>query len=112
MAESADRLEARRLIEQYAGRDEPTSAPAPIDVIGLLEKMGRRLSYAEDVALRDAHRLGIGAETEKALVDGGGVAAVEKLLSTRRADRVRGLQSKYGTARGAEVARLLEGRGR
>lgn len=112
MAESADRLEARRLVEQYAGRDEPKSVPAPIDVLGLLERMGRRLSYPESSVLRDAHRAGVGSEAEEALVDGGGIGAVEKLIEKGRASRVRILEAKHGKGVGSEVARLLELAGR
>lgn len=108
----ADRSEARRIVGQYAGRDEPRGAPASIDLLGLWERMGRRLSYPEDIALRDAHRLGLGAEAEEVLVDGGGVQAVERLTSKRRASRVRGLEAKHGKDVGSEVARLLEQAGR
>ena len=112
MAKSADRLEARRLVETYAGRAEPKGAPAEIDYLGLWQRMGRRLSYLEDRALRDAHRFGVGSEAEEALVDGGGIGAVEKLIEKRRASRVRILEAKHGKGVGSEVARLLELAGR
>lgn len=107
MAASADRLEARRLVEQHT-ETQRSQAPGSIDVRGLGERMGRRLSYAEDRALRDAHRLGVGAEAEEALVEGGGVEAVEKLIQGRRDARARGLAHRHGKTVGAEVARLLE----